>query len=120
MNNRLLKTTIKITATFLIIILFFLCIEISLRVYDFFRYSRLFKEINTKAGKVVAPFDETQIYLFKTGKCIRDADFFWKYTSKLKDYKLNSLGMRDYELSRFKPEETYRIFVFGGSHPFGL
>jgi lysophospholipase L1-like esterase len=120
MSRFIARLISKIIIYLSIVVVIALCIEAPFRIYDFFRYSRLFKNISQESGNVAVPFDEVQVYLYKTGKCIRDPELFWKYTSKLKDFKLNSLGIRDYEILTSKPLRTYRIFIFGGSHPFGL
>jgi lysophospholipase L1-like esterase len=114
------KNKFKIIALLAVIVLTLLCVEIPFRIYDSFKYSHMFKGINQKTGKVAVSFDEVQVYLYKTGKCARDPDLIWKYTSRLKDFKINSLGIRGSEIPLNKPSSTFRIFVFGGSHPFGL
>jgi lysophospholipase L1-like esterase len=99
-------------------------IEIPFRIYDYgFKYRHLRSKISK--GEVDIPFDEIQIYAFKTGQCLRDPNLIWRYKKIIGSqlYQLNSLGLRTTDgkrLERSKDKHVYRIIVFGGSHPFGL
>jgi len=105
-------------------LLLLVLIEVSFRVYDYrFKYRHL--PVRISKGEIDIPFEEIQIYCFKTGQCVRDPNLIWRYTkiSGSKFYQFNSFGLRTIngrELKRSKDKHAYRIIVFGGSHPFGL
>lgn len=113
----------KRTKIFLIIFVFFVLMEMPFRIYDYgFKYKYILSR-----GQTDIPFEEIQVYLFKSGYCVLDKKLIWRYTKKMNAkngiYQFNSLGLRtndDSEPNRTKDNNVYRVIVFGGSHPFGI
>jgi hypothetical protein len=61
--------------------------------------------------------DENILYEMRPGGYLR---FFYKAENEWIEYKINSLGFRDEEITLEKPPNTFRILVVGDSVSFGI
>lgn len=103
----------KILGSLLIAIFLLFLLELSLRLVDMpNQYS-------------ITNMDD----MFESGVFMRDRLLFWRfipektYTEESPHYKgtlrINSIGFREREISKIKPQRTYRIFCLGGSSTCG-
>lgn len=110
-------------AVFFFVMVALVLIEVPFRIYDYaFRYKNL--RLLFAGKEIDVPFYDIQTYFFKKGYCVWDPLLIWRYKKCIiNKNEFNSLGLRttnEKEPQLLKDNNTYRIIVFGGSHPFGL
>jgi lysophospholipase L1-like esterase len=107
--------------SFIVVIFFFFCVEIGLRILDA-GFHVLAKSIDQE--KIIKENKLWQNELFSrfSGVQERDPLLLWKFRPNVHKsiFQTNSEGLLGPEISSSKPANTYRILLLGDSAPVGL